>query len=151
MNSLGTLLVLIGAALCAAEIVSGTFYLFAFGSALLLAGGAELAWRLGATADLGLATLLSLLFLVVAHRLRRRLSNAASERTAQDDSGHEVEVTRVDTHALRVRYRGTEWAAVLADGGEAHVGEQLRILRREGNRLILAPLPATPVSNREQH
>ncbi|OBS09859.1 NfeD family protein [Acidihalobacter prosperus] len=142
MNGLGTVLVLLGAALCAAEIVSGTFYLFAFGLALLLAGGAELVWQLGATADLGLATLLSLLFLIAAHRLRRRMSNAASERTAQDDSGHEVEVLQVSSHSLRVRYRGSEWSASLADPGDVAPGERLTILRREGSRLILVR-PAT--------
>lgn len=137
MNGLGTLLVLAGAALCAAEIASGTFYLLAFGLALLLSGGAELAWNLGATADLGLATLLAALFLVAAHRLRRRLSNAAAERAAQDDSGHEAEVLHVQPE-LRVRYRGTEWAAVLPDAAPPSVGERLFILRRDGNRLILA-------------
>ncbi|AOV18453.1 hypothetical protein BJI67_05550 [Acidihalobacter aeolianus] len=137
MNGLGTLLVLAGAALCAAEIASGTFYLLAFGLALLLAGGAELAWNLGATVDLGLATLLATLFLLAAHRLRRRLSNAAAERTTQDDSGHEVVVLCVQPE-LRVRYRGTEWAAVLPGAAPPAVGERLLIQRREGNRLLLA-------------
>ena len=149
---IGIALIVVGATLIVLEMHTLTVYLLAVAAACIaggvvgLAGGGPM-WALGAIVLTG-AVALSL-----AHWLRRRLKNPASEEVSRDDTGHPVTVREAQGGTLRVMYRGTTWNARLRDpsGAPPPPGRTLIIAAREGSTLVLdPPLPATDPSSRNE-
>lgn len=135
---LGTVLLVVGAIVAVAEMHTLTIYLiaiavacFAGAATAFLGGGLPVSLAvLGAVAAAGLP---------VAHWVRARLRNRASEQVSRDDVGRTVTVAESGPGRLRVSYRGTTWDARLADAAAAEptVGQTLRIVDRDGNTLLL--------------
>ena len=144
----GIILAVLAAGALVIELTSMTFYLIAVAVALGAGSvvaliGAPAAWALG-TVALGAAA-----GLPVAHLVRKRLSRPTpdSARLAVPDLGHVVRVESVAPEGLRVAYRDTSWQARLADGHQDTTvapGDLLTIVGRDGNDLLLAPIPARP-------
>lgn len=122
-----------GAALAAVvvELHSQTIYLlalaaaFAAGAVLALAGG-RTEWQLVAVGTVCLAGF------PAAGWVRRH--QARQPGLGPADVGLEATVLEAAGGALRVRYRGSEWDAVLV-GGEAAPGDRLRIAGMRGSTL----------------
>ena len=123
------------AALVAAELVSGTFYLLALGIAVALGGVA--AW-LGADEPLQfvVAGVLGVVLTVIAHRLRLARLTPPAQRSL--DVGQSVRVTawKPDGSA-RVAYRGSDWDAELASP-EVPRGDTMYIVAMRGSVLVLS-------------
>lgn len=123
------------AALVAAELVSGTFYLLALGIAVALGGVA--AW-LGAGEPLQfvVAGVLGVVLTVIAHRLRLARLTPPAQRSL--DVGQSVRVTtwKPDGSA-RVAYRGSDWDAELASP-EVPRGDTMYIVAMRGSVLVLS-------------
>lgn len=137
---LAIVLLIIGAIAAISEIHTLTIYLLAvavacFAAAAVAFAGAGLVWSLVVLAAI------VLLGMPVAHWLRKRLRNTASEDITHDDVGRDVTVLENRGGKLRVSYRGAAWDARLQDtqAGPPVAGTICRIVAREGNRLVIAP------------
>jgi membrane protein implicated in regulation of membrane protease activity len=146
MNSseiLGTVLLVIGAIIAVSEMHTLTIYLIALAVACFAGAAAAFA---GASLPLSLSVLgaVALLGLPVAHWVRKRMKNHASDQVTQDDVGRTVNVVEVGAERLRVSYRGSTWNAHMHESHalEPQVGQTLRIVAREGNTLLLGPQEA---------
>ena len=135
---LGTLLLVIGALVAVSEMHTLTIYLIAVALACF-AGGAVAFMGAGLTTTLAVVGVVILLGLPIAHWVRGRMKNAASEQISQDDIGRDVTVIESGNARLRVNYRGAAWDARLAkpDATLPQPGQTLRIVAREGNTLVL--------------
>jgi|GEM_PF-831636 len=142
---LAIVLLVLGAIAAVSEIHTLTIYLLAvavacFAAAAVAFAGAGLVWSL-----VVLAVVL-LLGMPLAHWLRKRLRNTASEEVSHDDVGRDVTVLEHRDGKLRVSYRGAAWDARLEDPQTAPpaAGETCRIVAREGNRLVIATAAHRP-------
>lgn len=142
----GLILVVLGAVVLIAELHSLTVYLLALAIGLFAAGGLSFA-GVGLDHALIVLAVIVVLGMPLAHFARKRLKNRESERVSQDDVGHEVVVVSVAETAVRVAYRGSTWnarfetPALLAN---ARAGDRYRILRRDGNTLVLGATVPPP-------
>lgn len=123
------------AALCGAELVTGTFYLLAIGLAVALGGVA--AWLgAGVAVQFAVAGVLGVALTIAAHRIR--LTRATPPPLPPLDVGQAVHVERWNADGTaRVAYRGSEWDAELEDPGVARA-ESLYIVGLRGSVLILS-------------
>jgi membrane protein implicated in regulation of membrane protease activity len=131
----------LGLALVAAELVTGTFYLFAIGIAFLVAGVAA-SFGVPVGGQLIVTAVLALVGTALAHRWRRRMGAPAAPPPL--DLGHAVQVQ--SWHAdgtARVSYRGTHWNAVLA-APDAAREKTMYIVGVRGSTLVLAPQRPQP-------
>jgi membrane protein implicated in regulation of membrane protease activity len=102
---------LAAAVLIGVELVTGTFYLLAVGTALAIGGvaawfGAGLAWQFAVAGTLGVG------LTVLAHRWRRNRAAPGADRGF--DVGQRVSVRTWNADgSARVAYRGSTWDAVL--------------------------------------
>lgn len=140
---LGTVLLVIGALLAVSEMHTLTIYLLAVALACFV-GGAVAFVGGSLTSTLAAIAVVLLLGLPIAHWLRARMKNAASESMSQDDVGRDVLVIESGNGRLRVNYRGTAWDARLskADATLPRPGQNLRIVARDGNTLVLEAVAA---------
>ncbi|KGI77096.1 NfeD family protein [Oleiagrimonas soli] len=140
---LGTVLLAVGAIVAVSEMHTLTIYLIAVAVACFVGAGVAFA---GASLPLtlGVAAVVAVLGMPVAHWMRGRLRNHASEHVTHDDVGRTVQVVAFDQDHLRVSYRGTAWNARMQDASATtpHPGQTLRIVAREGNVLVLAAVAA---------
>lgn len=140
---LGTILLVIGAIIAVSEMHTLTIYLIAVSAACFVGAVAAFAGA-GLPLSLILIGLVVLLGLPIAHWVRVRMKNRASDEISNDDIGHTVQVIQSSAGQLRVSYRGTVWQARLQETSAAmpQTGQELRIVAREGNVLVLAPADA---------
>jgi len=123
------------AALVAAELLTGTFYLLVIGLALVCAGGAALA---GADVPVQWLTAgaLGVVGTVMLQRWKRRVA-AATPMQPDLDIGQRVRVqTWGSGGTARVAYRGSTWDAELSAG--AAQAETMYIVATRGSVLILS-------------
>ncbi|MGH8273226.1 MAG: NfeD family protein [Gammaproteobacteria bacterium] len=139
-TTLGIVLLIVGALAAVSEIHTLTIYLIAVAIACFAAAGVALAGG-GLILSLIVLAVVILLGMPVAHWVRGRLKNRASEDISRDDVGHNVTVIESRNDALRVSYRGSTWEARLEDssGKAPQAGEVYCIASREGNILTLVP------------
>ena len=128
---------ILGFALAALELATGTFYLLICGVAVL--GGGLAAW-MGFSLSAQLATTAMLGFLGVLWLRRSKLAAPAQGgENFNFDVGQAVQVLSWhEDGSARVRYRGTEWDAKPASADTPHQ-ETLFIKAVEGSVLILTP------------
>jgi len=126
---------IVGVTLIGAELVTGTFYLFAMGVACLL-GGAT-AW-LGASVptQLLIGGALSLIGSYAAHEWRKRKGTPAPQPGLDVGQRVQVQIWHEDGTA-RVAYRGTQWSAELAHPGGRRE-RTMYIVGTRGSTLLLA-------------
>jgi membrane protein implicated in regulation of membrane protease activity len=136
---LGTILLVVGAIVAVSEMHTLTIYLIAVALACF-AGGAVAFLGVGLNGTLAVVGVVILLGLPIAHWVRGRLKNRASDEVSNDDVGRTVKVLETGGESLRVSYRGTAWQARMQDASAAapQSGQTLRIVAREGNVLVLA-------------
>lgn len=137
---LGIVLLIVGALVAISEIHTLTIYLLAVALACFVAAGVAFAGG-GLSLSLIVLGIVILLGMPVAHWLRLRMKNHASEQVSQDDVGRTVSVVEVGAEGLRVSYRGSAWNARVQENHslDPQVGQTLRIVAREGNTLVLGP------------
>jgi membrane protein implicated in regulation of membrane protease activity len=140
---IGIALIILSASLIVLEMHTLTIYLLAAAAACIAGGvialvGGGLVWALAAMAITGVVAL------PLAHWVRGRLKNRASEDVSRDDTGHSVTVVDAAGGTLRVAYRGSTWNARLRESSAAapQPGHTLVISAREGSTLVLEP-PST--------
>lgn len=140
----GLAFVIAGTLVLIAELHSLTVYLLALAIGLFAASALSFA-GVGLDAALVVLAVIVVLGMPLAHFARKRLKNRESERVSQDDVGHEVVVVSVEETSVRVAYRGSTWSARFdtpATLASARTGDRYRIVRRDGNTLVLgAPVP----------
>lgn len=131
-----TLWWLLAGAAVAVELLTGTFYLLMLG--LGMAAGA-----LAAHAGAGLATQLVAAALVGGgavsgwHVARGRRQAEAAGNNLDFDAGERVQVEAwAADNTAQVRYRGSTWTAVPADGAPQGTGAH-RVRQVDGSRLVL--------------
>lgn len=125
-----------GAALVAAELVTGTFYLLVIG--LALACGGIAAW-LGAEIPLQwlIAAVLGVAGIVLLHRWKRSVAAAAPPQKSLD-VGAQVQVQNWSANGTaRVAYRGSTWDAEVAAPGTPHA-KTMYIAGTRGSVLLLS-------------
>jgi len=130
---------LLGGALVALELLTGTFY-------LLLLGLGAAAGALAAHAGGGLAAQIIVAALVALaavafwtwHRRRRPGDpSARAQRSVNLDIGETVQVDAwTEDGTAQVRYRGAQWTAIRPGGAPAHTGPH-RVVELVGNRLLV--------------
>ena len=133
-----TLWWLLAGAAVAVELLTGTFYLLML--AIGMAAGA-LAGHLGlaVAGQLGVAAVVSVATVGGWHFLRPRGAGGRGEvgENMDFDAGEEVNVDAwAADNTCTVRYRGTTWTAVPADGSALATGMH-RVRRVDGSRLVL--------------
>ncbi len=135
---LGIVLLVIGAIVTVSEMHTLTIYLLAI-SLACFAGAATAFLGAGLTPALVVVGVVTLLGLPIAHWMRKRMKNRASDDISNDDVGRSVRVLEAGGDNLRVFYRGTAWQARMQDThANVHAEQTLRIVAREGNVLILS-------------
>lgn len=132
---------LLGGALCVAELFTGTFYLLLAGAAALAAAGA--AWLgLAAAAQFAVAAAVSLAGLPLVLRASRRQQPAAGNY----DSGQEI-VLAEQHGQLQGMYSGSFWRVEEVAGRPLAAGQRVRIVRVDGARLVVAAAEAGNTNN----
>ena len=125
----------LGVILIGAELVTGTFYLFAAGVACVLGG--FIAW-LGASLDVQLiaTAILVIVGTMVAHRVRLRRVTPPPMPSLDVGQAVQVQIWNADGTA-RVSYRGTQWNGELErpDGARERT---MYIVGTRGSILILS-------------
>jgi membrane protein implicated in regulation of membrane protease activity len=123
------------AALIAIELVTGTFYLLAIGVAFAL-GGVAAALHSALEVQFGVAALLAIVFVVLAHRWRLGRGSEPPLRSFDVGQAVRVEAWNADGTA-RVAYRGTTWDAEPATPDVPRV-ESLYIVGTRGSVLVVS-------------
>ncbi|MCB5195958.1 NfeD family protein [Deefgea salmonis] len=115
--------------LCILEIFSSTFYMIAIAIGFL-AGAAAAAFKLSLSFQIGMSALFALISaFMIRHWKLTHLQNKASDIDNEIGQRVSIEVWQDENHA-RVRYRGSQWNAVLAhdcqrsDEGHWHISAQ---------------------------
>lgn len=132
------ILLVIGVLLLLAELVTGTFYLAALGTAFLFTAWVLWLWPLSWLGAVLVLLGSGLAAVYLAQHLRHRLQRGTSP--VETDAGGRALVSSVRDGRLRVRYRDSEWDARLRGAAAEAVlkpGDALRVVRREGNVLIV--------------
>jgi membrane protein implicated in regulation of membrane protease activity len=121
--------------LIGAELVTGTFYLFAAGVACLIGG--VTAW-LGASmpTQLLITGALAIVGSYGAHEWRRRKGTPEPQPPLDVGQSVQVQIWHADGTA-RVVYRGTQWSAELAQAGGRRE-RTMYIVGTRGSTLLLA-------------
>jgi membrane protein implicated in regulation of membrane protease activity len=142
---------ILAAILLAAEMMTGTLALLFISLGALAA--ALLAYVLpeSLAAQIGVFTLASIAGIIVARRriLAQRARAPADPNASVEEIGQQVEVVSLpDAQArLRVRYRGSEWAARLANAGlNVEIGMPLIVIAQESSTLIVDSRPSSPTN-----
>lgn len=132
---------ILGFALIIGEMATGTFYLLILGASALLTGcvawfgiGEELQWLV--------ASVIAVLGSIGINRYRAKHPQT-SNPTQNLDIGQRVTLVSQHEGQLRVRYRGTEWQAVLEHPLEV-IPETLYIKASHGNVFTVSPDPTQP-------
>jgi membrane protein implicated in regulation of membrane protease activity len=126
---------ILGAVLLAAELLTGTFYLLAFGVAFA-AGGAAAIVGASTPIQLFVAGVVAIAGIFVAHRWRGR--HAAPLPTPSFDVGQSVRVQAWNPDGTaRVAYRGSLWTAELA-APDLPRGDVMYIVATRGSTLVVA-------------
>jgi membrane protein implicated in regulation of membrane protease activity len=136
---LGTILLVVGAIIAVSEMHTLTIYLIAIALACF-AGAVVAFYGGGLTATLVVIGIVILLGMPLAHWVRGRMKNRASDEVSQDDVGRPVTVIEAGVDgALRVYYRGTDWNARLMHRNETipQPGQTFSIITREGSTLVI--------------
>lgn len=136
----GIAFIVAGALVVLSELHLLTVYLLAIAAGLFAAGGMLLA-GFSLTPALAVLALVVVLAMPLAHWARRRLRNRAAEEVSHDDVGHLARVVSAGEDGLRAAYRGSTWTARVEPSTAAtalRVGDSRRILRRDGNVLVLS-------------
>lgn len=139
MLSLYIIWLVVGALLIVGEILTGSFYLLIFGLA---------AWAAAAVAYVGhginyqLVVLLAIALVgwVLVRRYGKTWRSPSSTASDDLDIGNEVRIdTVVDTHHMKVFYRGATWDAVVeaGDTAGARAGDVGIIRALRGNTLVV--------------
>ena len=132
---------LIGLVLCAAELLTGTFYLLMLGFGCLagaMASAADLSFGWQCTVGGVVASVAGF----VLHRVRNAKSSAQSEALQQLDVGQIVTVERWNADGTaNVRYRGAPWVCRPENGGDVVSGPH-RVVSVDGSCLIVRPVKA---------
>jgi membrane protein implicated in regulation of membrane protease activity len=135
----------IGAALIAGELMTGTFYLLIFGLAAWVAAALTFA---GYGLDMQLlgGGIVALIGLAVVVRYGKRWRESGPVQPPDLDVGNEVRIEQVlDASRLKVSYRGATWDAVVETASGApllSVGEYCVIRSVRGNTLVVVPAVA---------
>jgi membrane protein implicated in regulation of membrane protease activity len=143
----GIVFLLVGALVVAVEIHSQTIYLLVVALACFAAGGLILSVHTDVDTTLIVFGLVLLAGMPAAQYARRHFENPESDKISCDDVGALVEVADVREGTIRVRYRGTEWDAVPAEGisvQDIAPGMKLCIVNRDGNTLIVTSSAMPP-------
>jgi membrane protein implicated in regulation of membrane protease activity len=142
MEIIGVALIVLSAGLIVLEMYTLTIYLLAAAAACIAGGAAALAGG-GPTGALSAMVVTAAVALPLAHWVRGRLKNRASEDVSREDIGHPVTVVEAQAGILRVAYRGSTWDARLrhASAAAPQPGHTLVISGREGSTLVLDPPP----------
>ena len=135
-----------GVVLLIAEVIAPGFFLLFIGAAALATGAFALLFDLGASSQLALFALYSLIAVMVGRRFYANASEDSSDPLLNDRSrrlvGKVVTVVEaVDAHNGRVRVGDGEWNA---RGGPAAAGEKVRITGVDGNCLTVEAERALP-------
>ena len=126
-----------------AELLTGTLYLLMV--AIGLAAGA-IAAHLGAGQALQLlvAAVVSggtVLACYLRQKQRGALHNTQSDRGVHLDIGEQIAVAAWQPDGTaQVRYRGAQWTAVLQHGAPTADNGHYRVVRLDGNRLMVEPV-----------
>jgi membrane protein implicated in regulation of membrane protease activity len=134
-----------GVVLLIAEVIAPGFFLIFIGAAAIATGLFTLLFGLGLGPQLALFALYALLAVGVGRRFYTR--SDSSHPMLNDPSARLIGrvvtvVAPVDDHHGRVRVADSEWSA---RGGPAGPGDKVRVVRVDGNCLIVQaerPLPA---------
>lgn len=134
-----TLWWLLAGALVALELLTGTFYLLML--ALGAGAGALVAYAgTGLTTQIVVAALVGLIAVSIWTWVRRRRPGDPSpraDRSVNLDVGEIVQVAAWENdRSAQVKYRGTQWTAVLAAGATPEPGAY-RVTELVGNRLLV--------------
>lgn len=127
----------------ALELVTGTFYLLMLAVGLAAAAlAAHLG--LGTTAQILVAAVVGGGAVVLWHWKRSQSPKPAepqANRDLQMDIGETVHVTQWNADATAsVKYRGSQWAVVLADKDDAPQPGMFKVKQLDGNRLVVGKL-----------
>ncbi len=131
-----TLWWLLAGASVAVELLTGTFYLLMFGIGMVAGAVAAL---VGApmSAQLAVASLVSIASVGGWHLLRRRSGADGAGNNLDFDAGERVNVDAWSPdNTTIVRYRGTVWTAVPVDGAPHGTGPHV-VRRVDGSRLVI--------------
>ena len=126
-----------------AELVTGTLYLLMV--AIGLAAGAVAA-HLGAGEALQfvVAAVVSAATVLACYLRQKRRGvphNTQGDRSIHLDIGEQVSIEAWQTDGTApIRYRGTQWTAVLQPGTEPASHGRYQVVRMDGNRLMVTPL-----------
>ena len=126
-----------------AELMTGTFYLLMVAVGCAIGGvaaslGAGLALQFVSGAAVGIAA--TMILRRTRWGVRRRASDAATNRDVILDIGEVVQVADWHDGTAHVRYRGCRWDATLEPGAVARSGAQV-IKAVRGSTLVVAPVP----------
>lgn len=127
--------------LVAAELMTGTFYLLML-SVGAAAGALAAHAGLGVNAQIVTGAVVGGVAVLAAYLIRRRRPgdpSARAERSVNLDVGEIVEIKewRPDGTS-QIRYRGTQWTALLRPGALPHSGPH-RVVELIGSRLLVEP------------
>jgi membrane protein implicated in regulation of membrane protease activity len=133
-----TLWWLLAGAAVAVELLTGTFYLLMLGVGMV-AGALAAHAGTGQSTQLVVAAVVGGCALAGGHVLRKRrfTGSAGANANLDFDAGEPVHVDAwtVD-HTATVRYRGTVWTAVPADGTPQGTGPH-RVRKVDGSKLVV--------------
>jgi membrane protein implicated in regulation of membrane protease activity len=119
------------------EMLSGTFYLLMLALGVAAAAlTAHAGW--GLQAQIVTAAVVGLVAVGVWHQVRRQQRPALQDNNLDIGESVQVQAWAPDGQT-QVRYRGTQWQAVLQAGAACRPGPH-RVVSLEGNRLVLVPL-----------
>ncbi|WP_037585944.1 NfeD family protein [Stenoxybacter acetivorans] len=124
-----------------AEMFVGTFYLLVVSASLLSAGLAEWLFGTSLAVNLLIASLFSVLGIVLVRRWSAQWRKRQRQVSADDpDLGQTVLLEKaINGDLWQVRYRGTQWQGRIQ--GVVSAGTYVQIVGKEGSCLLLARLP----------
>lgn len=126
---------LLGLAMLAAEMATGTFYLLVLGIALGAGGVAALA-DLPLPVQIIICAIVGIIGTLILRRSKATRPQSAKEQNL--DIGQPVRIMHINKDGtLRVAYRGAEWDAELASADTPH-DQPLFIQSMRGSTLILS-------------
>jgi membrane protein implicated in regulation of membrane protease activity len=126
---------LLGLAMLAAEMATGTFYLLVFGIALG-AGGVAALLNLPLPMQITLCAVVGIIGTIILRRSKITQPESTMEQNL--DIGQPVRVMHIrEDGTLRVAYRGAEWDAELESSDTPH-DQPLFIHAMQGSKLILS-------------